>query len=64
MSCEENTRVTDAIARSTGKRWCSSCQMDRAADGFRKINSRWFCSDCQTRKRKGIPPHPLFGRAR
>lgn len=51
MSHPDNARVTDAIAKNLGVRWCSSCQRDKPADGFRKQGCRWRCADCQTIRR-------------
>jgi hypothetical protein len=53
MSCADNTRVTDAIAKNIGIRWCSSCNADRAAAGFKKIGARWVCAGCQVRRKAG-----------
>lgn len=53
MSFQENTRVTDAIAKNVGIRWCSSCQMDKPEPGFKKISTRWVCPGCQLRRRPG-----------
>jgi hypothetical protein len=48
-SSAETTRVTAAIAKNVGFRWCSSCQADKPADGFRLIGGgtkRWICGGC------------------
>ncbi len=61
-SSDEITRITAAIAKNVGIRWCSTCQMDRAADGFKRINGRWICADCQARRKKGVLPHQIYRR--
>jgi formylmethanofuran dehydrogenase subunit E len=53
MSYPENTRVTDAIAKNIGIRWCSSCQHDKPEAGFKKMNGRWVCPGCQARRKAG-----------
>lgn len=54
MSNAENTRVNAAIAKNIGIRWCSSCQSDKPADGFKRLGaSRWICGGCVER-RKGL----------
>lgn len=55
MSHPENARVTDAIAKNVGIRWCSSCNSDKPAEGFRKIGPRWICSGCQVRRKNRTP---------
>lgn len=52
MSCEQNTRITDAIAKNVGIRWCSACSRDKPAEGFVKQGSRWRCADCQALSRR------------
>lgn len=55
----DTARITDAIARSMGTRWCSSCQSHQPADaGTWVLNKRgvrqlWRCSGCVARRRSG-----------
>lgn len=46
MSDLENTRITDAIAKNVGIRYCSNCMRTKPAEGFVKVNSRWRCPAC------------------
>lgn len=55
MSCEENTRVNDAVARNLGVRWCSGCNADKPAAGFIKKGCRWICAGCQLRRKTREP---------
>ena len=59
MSCIDNARATLAIANNVGIRWCSSCQSDKPAEGFKKLRSRWICTGCQVRRNNGKPPRIL-----
>lgn len=56
-----NARITDAIAKNVGIRWCSTCQRDKPAEGFIKKGCRWICRDCRTRRMNGTPSS-LYGR--
>lgn len=51
MSHQENTRITDAIAKNLGIRWCSGCNRDKSAAGFVKQGCRWRCADCHALRR-------------
>lgn len=53
MSHPENARVTVAIAKNAGFRWCSACQMDKPAEGFKKRGCRWICAGCQAAAKRG-----------
>jgi ribosomal protein L40E len=55
MSHPENARVTDAVARNVGIRWCSSCNADKPAEGFIKKGCRWICAGCQLRRKTREP---------
>ena len=55
MSHPENTRVTDAIAKNVGFRWCSTCNADKPAAGFIKKGCRWICAGCQVRRANKTP---------
>lgn len=59
MSHPENARVTDAIAKNVGIRWCSTCQSDKPAEGFRKQGCRWICAGCQAQRKQLIPSRTL-----
>lgn len=48
-SSAETTRVTEAIARNVGIRWCSTCQSDRPAAGFVRNGNRLRCAACAAR---------------
>lgn len=48
---KEWVRVSDAVARTTGRRWCSACQMDKPVEGFVKQGCRWRCAACMARSR-------------
>lgn len=61
----DSVRVTEAIARNVGIRWCSTCQRDKPADSFVRINaSRLVCADCYKRRTSGAKPARVFGRAK
>lgn len=65
MSTSETTRVTEAIARNVGIRWCATCQRDKPAASFVKLNaSRMVCADCMARRTAGKPAANLYGRAK
>lgn len=51
-SSEAVTRITAAIARNVGIRWCSTCQMARPAEGFVKRGSRLRCAACDARAKQ------------
>lgn len=56
-SCE-TARITEAIARNTGRRWCSSCQADKPIEGGQRQGCRWRCAACHARSKvlkKGRP---------
>lgn len=55
MSNTENARVSEAIARNVGIRWCTSCNSDKPAEGFKKIGVRWICAGCQVRRKSLMP---------
>lgn len=61
MSRDQTQRLTEAITRSMGTRWCSSCCADRPADdgkwsldktGKRR---RWRCAACLHRALNKLP---------
>ena len=61
----DSVRVTDAIARNVGIRWCSTCQSDRPADTFVRLNAhRLVCADCYKRRTAGTPSANLYGRTK
>lgn len=64
MSHPDNARVTDAIARNVGVRWCSSCNSDKPADGFIKLGCRWICPGCQVRRANREPGTWVLGSKR
>jgi hypothetical protein len=57
-SSAECTRVTAAMAKNVGIRWCSSCQSDKPAEGFKLVGGgtrRWICGSCaQGRKERSF----------
>ena len=61
MSVDTNTRVSNAIERNLGTRWCSSCQTDRPATGGKwsldKLGKRrrWRCAACLHRAANKLP---------
>lgn len=55
MSNTENARVTDAIAKNVGIRWCTSCNSDKPAEGFKKQGVRWICAGCLQRRKDRTP---------
>lgn len=51
MSNADMARINDAVARNLGTRWCSTCQMDKPAEGFKKTGARWICACCVKRRK-------------
>lgn len=50
-SAAETTRISAAIARNHGRRWCSACQTDKPAEGFVLRNNHWRCAHCAAMSR-------------
>lgn len=41
------TRISNALARTLGVRWCGNCRADRKVAGGKWITpSRWICASC------------------
>lgn len=55
----DTVRITDAVARSMGTRWCSSCQSHQPADtgrwllNKRGVRHMWRCAACTARRQPG-----------
>lgn len=46
----EAKRVSNAIAKNTGRKFCTNCQRVKSTDGGKQIRNRygvrWFCATC------------------
>lgn len=45
-----NRHLTQAEARATGRRYCTSCNKSQQLDNGLKLRYRWICAGCRERR--------------